>query len=487
MSFCCCCCCCCCVSPVSSEDLLLLLVGLLVERVLEALLVLAVRLLPDLALAHKQHASLLELALLLLQRGLHRLLLPLQIELGLLEARYLLAHLQVEHTLHLALHLDESRLGLLALVLELLKRILVVGSRLVARHVRQLLEAIVLVVHVVGDVLEVLHVRAYEHGAEGHEVAMGELVHVHASPGILATAKGATVLLHNRVAADDGEGQLGLERTVGAVVLDVVVVDVGKLVDLELLLGDDVEHGLLERAYLVGRHGVRLGYDGYEVDAVVQALHDLDIERLERVSGRDEVEAAVDARVGDGQATVHLRLGVEVLVVARIDVVDDGRPAVGVVYGLAEAGRVDDGEAQVDALLGEQGCGGVHGERLLAALEGARKVAGRVELGEEERVDERRLAQARLADHHQVELEAAFDCLAVHLVGQVGEAHVAVQVAHLCQARAATAVVAVVGSSVCGVCGVCVETVCDGAILRLLLLLLRFGIVCVFLVLLLLL
>ena len=44
-----------------------------------------------------------------------------------------------------------------------------------------------------------------------------------------------------------------------------------------------------------------------------------------------------------------------------------------------------------------------------------------VDVCEKEGVDERRFAQARLADHHQTELEAIFHRLAVELVGQVCE------------------------------------------------------------------
>ena len=44
---------------------------------------------------------------------------------------------------------------------------------------------------------------------------------------------------------------------------------------------------------------------------------------------------------------------------------------------------------------------------------------------EKEAVDEGGLSEAGLPDDHEGELEALLDGLAVHLVGQVGEAHVA--------------------------------------------------------------
>lgn len=47
-----------------------------------------------------------------------------------------------------------------------------------------------------------------------------------------------------------------------------------------------------------------------------------------------------------------------------------------------------------------------------------------VEVLQKEAVDERRLPEPGLADHHQRELEASFDRLPVHLVRQSGEADV---------------------------------------------------------------
>ena len=122
--------------------------------------------------------------------------------------------------------------------------------------------------------------------------------------------------------------------------------------------------------------------------------------------------------VGYGQLAIDLGLGDEELFVLGVDVVDDGLPTVAVVDRLAEAGRVDDGQAQRDALLGEHDTSRVDGVRLVlagGARERARKVGLVVELGEEERVDERRLAQTRLADHHQIELETLLNRLSIHL------------------------------------------------------------------------
>lgn len=108
------------------------------------------------------------------------------------------------------------------------------------------------------------------------------LVTVHATPWILSTAKRLAVgAVDGRVAADDGERQLGLEHTVVAIRLDVVVVQIGKLVDLQLVLVDHAQHVRLELLDLVGRHRVRFGYDRNQVDAIVQFFHHLDVELLQ--------------------------------------------------------------------------------------------------------------------------------------------------------------------------------------------------------------
>ena len=52
----------------------------------------------------------------------------------------------------------------------------------------------------------------------------------------------------------------------------------------------------------------------------------------------------------------------------------------------------------------------------------------------EQRLDERTLAKAALANNHERETEAAFDCLPVHLLGKRAEAQVRRAQAH-CRLR----------------------------------------------------
>jgi hypothetical protein len=200
---------------------------------------------------------------------------------------------------------------------------------------------------------------------------------------------------------------------------------------------------VLEGENLVVSEGVGLGDDGDEVDLGMQAAHDLDVQRLQRVAGRlDEVDAGVDAIVDDVGA-VDLVLGLEIGVVSLLDVLDDGAPRDVVVDEVAEAGGVDDGQAQADAVLLDVGARGLDGDGLGADVQ-ARGLGllGRVEGRVEERVDQGRLSEAGLActglagavtsqgrptNDHDVEVEALADALAVPLVGQVGEADVARQ------------------------------------------------------------
>ncbi len=191
-------------------------------------------------------------------------------------------------------------------------------------------------------------------------------------------------------------------------------------------LGTGGAYPRLEALGFSGRERVRFGDDRDDVDLALERPHALDVQGLHAVAPRaHEVEAAVDAVVGD-VAAVEAALVAEELLELGVDVLDDGPEALGGVDGVAEAWRVHDGQAQFDAALLDLHRGRLDLDGGLGV--GAGGVPGRLVLVEvrlEEAVDERGLAQARLAHHHQRELEALLDELAVHLRGQVAEAHVA--------------------------------------------------------------
>lgn len=91
---------------------------------------------------------------------------------------------------------------------------------------------------------------------------------------------------------------------------------------------DRQTYSLLEGSNLLVGHGVRLGDDGDQVDLLVKTLHELNIESLERVTGGgDEVQASVDAGVGD-LAAVDSVLLVEVGIETALDGFQDGLPAI---------------------------------------------------------------------------------------------------------------------------------------------------------------
>ena len=93
---------------------------------------------------------------------------------------------------------------------------------------------------------------------------------------------------------------------------------------------------------------------------------------------------------------------------SSLDLISIILPAVGIINGIAKSGRIDYGQAQVDAFLRQQDRIGVDKCSWLAffPLECARKLVRVVQLGQEKGVDECRLAKARLAYHNQIELEA---------------------------------------------------------------------------------
>jgi hypothetical protein len=66
--------------------------------------------------------------------------------------------------------------------------------------------------------------------------------------------------------------------------------------------------------------------------------------------GLDKVDAGVNTRVGHLE-TVHTVLLLEVEVIARLNVVEDGLPALLVVDEVAETGRVDNGKLEANTVL----------------------------------------------------------------------------------------------------------------------------------------
>jgi hypothetical protein len=102
---------------------------------------------------------------------------------------------------------------------------------------------------------------------------------------------------------------------------------------------------LLELEQICGAQRIGLGNDRNQVDACAQLLHNLDVEGLQGVaSWSDEVQASVDTEV-DLVGTAGLLLLQHVRLMLVVEELDDGLPRVAVVDIVAEAGGVDDREA----------------------------------------------------------------------------------------------------------------------------------------------
>lgn len=130
----------------------------------------------------------------------------------------------------------------------------------------------------------------------------------------------------------------------------------------------------------------------------MEALHDLDIQRLQGVaSGLDEEDTSVNAVV-DNVHAIHLVLGIQVGVEALLDVVGNWAPRLIIVDKVTETRGVDNGQAETDTSLLDISADGLNGHSLGEDVE-ARALAllGWVQRCVEECVDQGRLSEPRLA------------------------------------------------------------------------------------------
>lgn len=110
-------------------------------------------------------------------------------------------------------------------------------------------------------------------------------------------------------------------------------------------------HPLLEPGQVGRAKGVSLGDNRNQVDARTEALHDLDVERLQGVAGRaDEVQACVNTEVDLLQAA-RLLLLKHVGLVLIVKELNYGHPRVAVIDVVAEARGVDDGQADCRSMV----------------------------------------------------------------------------------------------------------------------------------------
>ena len=156
---------------------------------------------------------LFQIQTLLLKRVLHFLVLCIQFCFRLCQLGLLLLHLLLEHMLHVLLHLHKLGLVQGTLLLELGQGVNLSEHSIVllVSHPQQLLSTVVLVVNVVGELAQLLHVCADQHLAKLDKVAVVLVVDLNHTPGVLAAADKASIgSLNGLVRSDNGEGDLAL-------------------------------------------------------------------------------------------------------------------------------------------------------------------------------------------------------------------------------------------------------------------------------------
>ena len=268
---------------------------------------------------------------------------------------------------------------------------------------------------------QIFHIRPNQHFPEFGEIAVVLVLHLDDPPRVLPRPHHLTADLDELVGAHDGEGQQGVH---GLVVLGDRLVVGRELINLHVVVGQ-LGHDLgLELGHLLLIDGVRLGHDGDDIDLGVEPLHAHQVDGLEAVAvGRDEVETDVNPGIViRGQIPLDLQLLLQVELELPVDVVHDGLERVLLVDLVAVAHRVANGHFQLHRTLLQLVSRGLQLDLGLAVI-GLFGLERRVE----ERVYERGLAQAGLADAEDVEVEAVLHGFVHQLIRQRIEPDVAAQ------------------------------------------------------------
>jgi hypothetical protein len=360
---------------------------------------------------------LLELVLLLVQLFPHLAMTGVQLLFALLELVFLLLDLLLEDHLHLALHLLQLLLVQRAFLLLLGCRVDLLEDRRILLHAHrlELARTVVLVERVVGVFFELLHVCSDEHLTELGKVAVILVVNLDDSPRVLAATHFASFGGADLgVGADNGEGNLRHDLLVLGDCLFVVQLVAGALENLDALVFNICEnlvftleyrltclerqctHSCLEGDDLLISECVGLGDDRDQVDLGVESAHDLNVERLKRVTGGlNKVHAGMDTVVDDVHA-VDLVLGIEVGIKALLDVLDNGTPGLVVVDKVTKSRSINDVQSQTYTILFNVCTDGLDGNGGGCEVEaGLFLLLGWVERSVEQCVDKSRLSKTR--------------------------------------------------------------------------------------------
>ena len=252
--------------------------------------------------------------------------------------------------------------------------------------------------NIMRNVFQVLHVSLDDEPPEQGEIGKLWIVNLDKSPGVLPSPHLSAGDLENVGAGHHREGNARLEGLVlGLEVLVLVGITVGELVDLDVVLLDLSVDLLFQPLDLLRGEAVGFGNDGDKVHFVLEASQELEVDLPKTVAvGRNEVEAAVDSRI-DNVLPVEAALSVEKGRELVVDVLNAGLPGAVAIEDVAESGRVHDRQPKFHALLLDLHGGFLDLDGFLDSLLHRLDLAIGVEVGEEERVDQRRFPEARFS------------------------------------------------------------------------------------------
>ena len=128
-------------------------------------------------------------------------------------------------------------------------------------------------------------------------------------------------------------------------------------------------YALLERGNLLIGECISFGNDRDKVDLSMESAHDLNIQRLQRVTGRlHEVDAGMHSVVHDVHP-VHLVLCIQVCIEALLDILNDRSPRIIVIHEITKARGIHDSQAKANAVLFDIGADGLYADGLWRKVE----------------------------------------------------------------------------------------------------------------------
>ena len=169
-------------------------------------------------------------------------------------------------------------------------------------------------------------------------------------------------------------------------------------VHADVVEGEFLLNAVFEQLPLLQGQTIRLRDDWDHIHGLAQLLQHDNINRLQRMSGRrNEVQAAMNAGILNIPLTLGCEFFAQVGGVLILDIFDDGIPAAVVVDEVAVTRGVDDVEAEAHAVLFDNVSDGVDLGGLADGLVGGEAALAVDEVGGEDGVDQRALAESGLA------------------------------------------------------------------------------------------